>query len=96
MKSLPEREVFFVLFLVGTHPDLPQTQIVLAGQIIVLLDPILESLHGLVGDTERRLILLAKLGALLHRCGGHAVLVLCESVLCAVQTRSRRQKGDVV
>jgi hypothetical protein len=42
----------------------PQVQVVVAGQVVVQLDAVLEGLHGGVSETQRRVILLAKVSGL--------------------------------
>lgn len=56
------------------HQYSPKTQIIVASQVIVKLDPVLQGLHGCVGDAQWRIILIAQSGFLLG-CGGHAVTI---------------------
>lgn len=57
-----------------THRDLPQTQIVFAGKVVMGFDPVLQSLHSPMGDPKRRFIFLTELGVVFHRRRRHVVL----------------------
>lgn len=46
----------------GDNGSIPQVQIVVAGQVIVQLDAVLEGLHRAVGEAQRGVILLAEVG----------------------------------
>lgn len=45
--------------------DVPQAQVVVAGEVVVQLDAVLEGLHRGVGEAHGRVILLAEVGRLL-------------------------------
>lgn len=61
--------------------NIPQIQIILAGQVVVRLDPVLEGLHGVMRQSQRRVILLAELRAFCYCCGGHCGLLCSNSRL---------------
>ena len=42
--------------------DSPEVQVVVAGEVIVKFDAVLEGLHGGVGESHGRVILLAEVG----------------------------------
>jgi hypothetical protein len=45
--------------------SIPQVQVVVAGEIVVQLDAVLEGLHCCVGEAQRRVILFAEVGGLI-------------------------------
>lgn len=58
----------------GRKKCIPQIQIVVAGQVVVQLDAVLECLHGGVGEAQRRVVLLAEVGGLIGGRFGGVVL----------------------
>lgn len=80
---------------------IPQVQIVVAGQVVVQLDAVLERLHGGVGEAQRRVVLLAEIGGLIGGrfggvgLGGHVggfVIGTCGEVSTGFDRKLRRRK----
>lgn len=68
-----KRITMYLIAVIEKPENEPQTQVIVTGQVIVELDPVFESLHGGVGETERSVILLAQVGGLVVSCCGRHV-----------------------